>query len=269
MNQPPPTAQHDSKLSTVRKLLAKAEDPGVTPAEAETYNAKAAELIAQYGIDRAQLTETDPGSDAIGDLVIPIDPPYAIDKSALLWQISAKLRCTAVRRRSVHPRSGARSFTMHVYGYGSDLQRPELLFTSLLVQAAHGMAAAAVPGWETTAAFRRSWLQGFTDAVSVRLAAAEERARDAAETQQPTNTRPVAVVLADRTALVQHAMEQAHPKTTTARTRSLSGSGGDDGYRAGQRADLGAPNLQRSDTTRPRLGPARADRPHSTLDRQD
>ena len=34
-----------SFLERVRKLLAKAEDPGVTAKEAEAYNAKAAELI--------------------------------------------------------------------------------------------------------------------------------------------------------------------------------------------------------------------------------
>ena len=40
-------------LDRVRKLLAKAEDEGCTPAEAEALTAKAAELMARYGIDRA------------------------------------------------------------------------------------------------------------------------------------------------------------------------------------------------------------------------
>ena len=39
----------DPQLERVRKLLAKAEDPAVTEAEAELYNKKAAELIAQHG----------------------------------------------------------------------------------------------------------------------------------------------------------------------------------------------------------------------------
>jgi len=45
-------------LGRVRKLLAKAEDPAVTAAEAELYNAKAAELIARHGIDAALLAAT-------------------------------------------------------------------------------------------------------------------------------------------------------------------------------------------------------------------
>ena len=38
----------DTMLEKVRKLLAKAEDPGCTPEEAAALNDKAAELIAKY-----------------------------------------------------------------------------------------------------------------------------------------------------------------------------------------------------------------------------
>ena len=37
-------------LAKVRKLLAKAEDAATTPQESETYTAKAAELMAGYGL---------------------------------------------------------------------------------------------------------------------------------------------------------------------------------------------------------------------------
>jgi len=47
-------------LERVRKLLAKAEDDSVTPAEAEALTAKAAELMARYGIDRALLAAARP-----------------------------------------------------------------------------------------------------------------------------------------------------------------------------------------------------------------
>ena len=45
----------DRLLERVRKLLAKAEDESVTPPEAQALTAKAAELMAKYGIDRALL----------------------------------------------------------------------------------------------------------------------------------------------------------------------------------------------------------------------
>ena len=51
-----------SALERVRKLLAKAEDPACTPAEAAALNDKAAELIAKYGVDRALLAAPHPRS---------------------------------------------------------------------------------------------------------------------------------------------------------------------------------------------------------------
>ena len=59
MRTQPPT----DLLDRVRKLLAKAEDEGVTPHEAEALTAKAAELMARYGIDRALLGALHPETD--------------------------------------------------------------------------------------------------------------------------------------------------------------------------------------------------------------
>ena len=70
----------DALLGRVRKLLAMAEAEGLTDAARETYNAKAAELIAQYGIDRALVEEAGPTRVAAADLVLDIHPPYARDK---------------------------------------------------------------------------------------------------------------------------------------------------------------------------------------------
>jgi len=59
-------------LERVRKLLAKAESAGTTPPEAEALTAKAAELMAKYGIDRALLAAARPETDQPGDRVIVI-----------------------------------------------------------------------------------------------------------------------------------------------------------------------------------------------------
>ena len=53
---------YDDKLARIRKLLAQAEDPAATAAEAEAFNAKAAELMARHGVDAALLAASDPGS---------------------------------------------------------------------------------------------------------------------------------------------------------------------------------------------------------------
>lgn len=141
---------------------------------------------------------------------------------------------------------------VHLFGMGADLDRTQLLFTSLLVQSTFGLAAAHVPAGEDPRAFRRSWLAGFANAVARRLTAAEKAAKARAAQEDSATTGPsTALVLADRAALVDRRVEDSYPKLRRARPRQLSGSGRRDGYRAGERADLGSTRL--ATTRRPAL----------------
>jgi hypothetical protein len=239
----------DAMLAKVRKLLAKAEDPACPPAEAEALTAKAAELIAKYGVDRARLAVSEPASDPIGDRRVTVLPPYARDKAELLSDLAYELRCRAVRRRA----AGDDGYEMHLFGFASDLERAELLYTSLLVQAAHGLAATPVPDWEHPAAYRRSWLRGFRCAVADRLRAAEHRAGQAGDAAGGPST---AVVLAGRVDRVQQRLAQTYPTARTARRRQLTGGGVRAGLAAGRRADLGgsAVPASRPAGALPRLG---------------
>ncbi|MGN6576259.1 MAG: DUF2786 domain-containing protein [Nocardioides sp.] len=245
---------HDpNTLAKVRKLLAKAEDPAATAEEAETYTAKAAELMAAYGIDRALLAEERPDSDCVGDRVVVLDAPYALDKSSLLSSVAFALRCRAVRRiRYVGPRA-TKQVSIHLFGFDSDLLRVEILFTSLLVQAQTALVRVDAPPWESLAAYRRSWLAGFTAAVARRLHEAEQRAAQEAQASREgpaprsgdgagadaARDRSVALVLVERSSRVEAAVDAEYPHLGTARTRRLSGSGSRSGWQAGQRADLG------------------------------
>ncbi|MFG2056569.1 DUF2786 domain-containing protein [Micromonospora sp. NPDC048930] len=217
----------EAMLSKVRKLLAQAEDPACTPAESAAFMAKATELIARYGVDRALLAAREPATDPVGDRVVEVVAPYARDKAGLLAAVADPLRCRCVRRRQ-----GA-GFAMHLFGFASDLERVELLFTSLLVQAAHGLAGAAVPAGEHPAAFRRTWLAGFAYVVAERLRAAEAGA--VAEAGAPS----MALVLADRSDRVQRRLAEVYPRLRTAPIRRLAGTGFGSGAEAGRRADLG------------------------------
>ncbi|HTF09799.1 MAG TPA: DUF2786 domain-containing protein, partial [Asanoa sp.] len=123
-------------LDKVRKLLAKAEDPACSPAEAEALTAKATELIAKYGVDQALLAARDPARDPVVDRMIEVPSPYATDKAGLLVGVAIPLRCRTVRL------TRAGSVAVHLFGFDSDVTRADLLYTSLLVQAAHGLAAA-------------------------------------------------------------------------------------------------------------------------------
>jgi len=241
--------QNDPKLTKVRKLLAKAEDPAATSAEAMLFTAKAAELIAEYGIDQALLAHDHQRRDAIGNRIIVLDRPFAADKADLLSAVAVRLRCACVRR--TEHRDGSKEVSLHVFGHDSDLVRMEMLFTSLLVQATTALARVDVPPWEHKAAFRRSWMAGFRSAISQRLRDAEQRATTTAESCRSADHASTALVLADRETQVLDAMRTAYPHLSSGRRRSLSGRGGAAGYAAGERADLGGARLRGSQPSLP------------------
>src|SRR5580704_11896249 len=182
-----PSEPPSALLDRVRKLLAKAEAEGVTPPEAEALTAKAAELMARYGIDRARL--------------------------------AGAMRCQCVLLHTSGP--GAR---IHVFGYASDLERADILYTSLLLQMARGLTAAVVPdGIRSVRAWRRSWLLGFVTAVISRVRSAEERA--AASSADEVQSGPsTALVLADRAVVIRRQLEEAYPVTRKTRI-TYSGRG--------------------------------------------
>lgn len=224
------------KLDVVRKLLAKA-DGAATPQEAETYTAKAVELMARHGIDAALLAAADPGLDEIGATRLGMDDPYSAGKARLLGWTASALRCRVV----LHEAWGGRVAAVSVFGFASDRERVELLYTSLLLQAT-GQVARQRPRHrdESVAAYRRSWLHGFSVEVHRRLVAAESRAAQAhSPVATDTGSCSVALVLADRSDRVDRAYLDAFPTIGRARRSTLSGSGFAAGTSAGERADLG------------------------------
>jgi hypothetical protein len=227
-------------LDRVRKLLAKAEDEGCTPEEAEALTAKAADLMARYGIDRALLGALRPETDRPADRKFRFEAPWADVKAHLLAALATALRCQCVQTQT---EDGPR---LHVFGYSSDLERAEILFTSLLVQMARALAQQVVPAYGNSAkAWRRSWMLGYCAAVVARVRAAEEAAvasadYDAAAADGATSA---ALVLADRSLTVRLQVSAAYPRLKKKRV-TYSGSGYGDGYREGQKADIGGGKLR-------------------------
>jgi len=233
---------HDDLLDRVRKLLAKAEDEGCAPAEAEALTAKAAELMARYGIDRALLGALRPETDRPADRVFTLGNPWGDVKRHLLAGLATALRCQCVLVRG---EAGPR---VHVFGYNSDLERADILFTSLLVQMARALAGQRVPGTGGAArAWRRSWMLGYCSAVVSRVRAAEAAAASAsvpggAAGDGPAGGPSAALVLADRSLVVRQQVTAAYPRLRATRV-TYSGSGYGAGYREGQRADIGGRKL--------------------------
>jgi len=228
----PATSSNEDPLDQARKLLARAEDESVTPAEAQVLTGKAAELIARYGIDRARLGAQCPATDQPADTVMTLDDPWAGVKAHLLGGLGQALRCQCVE---LDDDSATR---MHVFGYASDLERAGILFSSLLIQMTRALAARQVP--ESRA---KAWMVGFTAAVVSRVRAAEQAAAQAAETGESATSGDgpsTAVVLADRELVIRRMTEQAYPRTEKTYI-TFTGGGYCDGYRQGQNADIGGP----------------------------
>ena len=226
----------------VRKLLAKAEAEGVTPAEAEALTGKAAELMAKYGIDRALLAATQPETDKPGDRIVEIYNPWGRVQAHLLCGLAAALRCQSIL---VTSDSGLR---VHIFGYDSDLERTDVLYTSVLIQMWHGLVAADVPAHAySVRAWRRSWLLGFAAAVIARVRSAEQRAERSATQAPDDQSSRTALVLADRSMVIRQNVAQAYPRTRSARV-TYTGTGYGDGYEQGKRADIGTGKLGRKRT---------------------
>jgi Protein of unknown function (DUF2786) len=242
MATPTSTEAPERLLDRVRKLLAKAEAEGVTVAEAQALTGKAAELMAKYGIDRALLAATRPETDKPDNRIVEIYNPWARIQAHLLYGLAAALRCQCIL---LPARTGQR---VHIFGYASDIERAEVLYTSVLVQMWHGLIAADVPaGADSARAWRRSWLLGFAAAVIARVRAAEQRAEQAAAAGPDSGSGRAALVLADRSMVIRQNVAHAYPHTRKAKI-TYTGTGYGAGYDQGKRADIGTGRVGRART---------------------
>lgn len=227
-------------LTRVRALLAKAESTNFE-AEADTFTAGAQALMARHSIDVAMLADEERGeADGTEAVRIGIDRPYEKPKAWLLSVVAEANRCRVVW-------SGELGFATAV-GFPADLQATETIFTSLLVQSAHAMAAQGsrtTPwGSSRTRSFRHSFLMSYAERIGERLSqvireetcAAQERERStqhATATGVPSHGRELVRVLAERTEEVEDATARLFPHVVS---RSYSGGTDAEGWVAGRRA---------------------------------
>ncbi|WP_328718922.1 DUF2786 domain-containing protein [Streptomyces sp. NBC_00247] len=230
-------------LGKVRALLRQAEDPSVTEQEARTFLGKATELMAKYGIERAMLDDvSDPGKPL--DKVVDVHPPYVKEARRLLSWIAAETRCSAV-----FPGGKDNRHRVHLFGFEADLQATEVLYASLRLQMLSGADTADAlyrPEGEDARAYKRSWMLGFIRSVITRIGAAQRAAKAAADAEQQADSpetdfggRSVALVLADRSVVVQAQVSARYPKLGKARPTKFKGTGYRQGMADGKRAEIG------------------------------
>lgn len=217
-------------MEIVEGLLAKAQSTD-HPEEAETFLAKAQELMARHAIDEAMLAEhgqRDRGT--VETITIVCEPPYASPKTSLLNSVAAANDCRAIR---VAKRDAAQ--IVQVVGYGVDLEHVKVLYTSLSVQATGAMFAEP----NRSKRFRHAFLVGFAGKVGVRLAAGRRQAQDVYERNHQQAGGSVALVLASKRDSVDDAFRAAFPHARDRRMTYSSTAGAVAGNRAGERADIG------------------------------
>ncbi len=216
-------------LERVRALLAKAESTTFAE-EADSFTAKAQQLMARHSVDRAMVDGTGAESGPRGRR-IGVDDPYARAKSLLLGEVAAANRCRAVWT------SGLGFST--VFGHEIDLDGVELIYTSLLVQAVAAMTLTGAHvdrhGRSSTRSFRSAFLVAYAGRIGQRLRANAGAAETAAAAEHGADLLPV---LADRHQAVEDAVGATFPRLRSQWISVTNGAGWAAGTAAAELATL-------------------------------
>lgn len=231
-------------LERVRGLLAKAESSEYG-AEADSFTAKAQELMVRHSIDDALLSASSGPPEQPSGIRIGLDNPYEAEKAMLLDRIATANRCKAIWSRHLG--------FVTVLGYPADLRAVELLYTSLLVQVTRAVLSEGprqtASGTSRTRSFRRSFLNAFAVRIGERLSGVT----DAGIQEGATGDPRLLPVLAGRRHTVLQFAEKLFPDLThREHARANDGEGWAMGTHAANLAALTAiPSITETMTANP------------------
>ncbi|MGY6499304.1 MAG: DUF2786 domain-containing protein [Acidimicrobiales bacterium] len=223
----------DPVLRRVRALLDQAESTPF-PSEAETFAAKAAELMARHRIDLAMVDATRgrPRGGIVEHDVELGRGQYVRARLLLLGVVADAYDCRLLSSSRPDGRVG------HVIGHVADVEHVALLYTSLLVQATRAAAAESVPRGHSGVSFRRAFLVGFAHRVGERLAEHMADAVRDGDGKHPSGS--AALVLADRRAQADDWVAQRYGRVgRLGPATPVHAAAAGRGVRAGDRADIG------------------------------
>jgi hypothetical protein len=231
-------------LARIRALLAQA-DSTTYEAEAEAFMMKAEALMERHRIDRAVLfADGLIPADEVVSRTIKVVGAHALRRTGLIHGLARNNGCESVRLEHGSPTAG---YHVTVVGYGSDVEWVELLFRRLDLHRAEQLAAArrGAPAPQSaghSAAFARSFIEGYDRSVKARLDATRKEAHDAAVDEMASAGRPaksLALALQDKAKRVGTETKRIFPHTTQVRTSWSTGNGRGAGGKAGDSAPLG------------------------------
>lgn len=211
---------------TVRVLamLAKAESTD-SPEEADTFFAKAQDLIAQHGIEEAELAKVGRLADgtAMEREEIEIPGSYKIAKGSILWAIGKNNGVLITR-------TTGKGLKFMMVGRESDLALVRAMFGSILTTAERHLASEHIPSWESTRSFRHSFFLGFASRLNARLAQSNAQATGGSTTG--------ALVVANRISEAEAFLRDKGYSLQKTSGSSSSRAGGKAGMSAADRASL-------------------------------
>lgn len=229
--------------SKIDALLRKAENPGVTPEEAQLFSDKAAELMVLYGIDRAVIAARRGAANGEAEKIVQrsVNVDGIFSAAWLDMGVNVAYALGSMRLLQTKAEQGSRR-TLIVIGFESDVQQFEVLFASLRLQA----ASALERFWRLhpdrkylrkMAAFkeRRQFLISFGIGVGRRIM----RARSVALDEHKGTGTELAIV--DRSRSVDTWVDERYPHLRKSHSRSQGGSSyaRTRGHEAGLTADTG------------------------------
>jgi len=237
------TAEQNTYADKIAKLLAKAEDAGVTPEEAEVFFSKAQELMTKWSIDEAMIRAAGRGEDPskVIELKIHYSTQWAGPLSELCAYIAQRGAC-----KPLFMKAGNRT-TVFIVGLEEDVRRVEQLNSSLQIQ-----ALAALTRWwaehQDEYQFeskgrqwraRREFLHGFGSGVNRKLGEAVEAAEAAARAEETETGPSVALVLRDKGEQIDSFIAAQYGRLRSGRSSSREGNreANSAGHAAGRQAN--------------------------------
>lgn len=221
-----PTAD---RIRRIQGLMAKA-DATESEHERDALMRRAYAIMAQYGIERAQLAASGKKPDEIVHRTMEPLRPWESERFMLLTAIAGPMRVAVVKQVILD-----KPWSYSVLGYESDLDRVLMLFKYLDAHVMMRLGKLPVPAGHAARTYRKDWLKGFCVAVNLRINQAEGTAAEEASAGQPGTD----LILRDRQQAVRDATLRAFPGAQRPSTQVRMTAASGDGFQEGSRVDLG------------------------------
>lgn len=239
-----PDSAPESVMKRIRGYLAKAEHTEYED-ERKSFMAAATSLMAKYRIERIHLAAEGKIEDKPTSKIITIDEgAWALDRARLVGNVADAMRCKAIMLNKTTkgiPQDGLRR--VHVFGYESDLERAEIMFTSILLQMTSALMRLQIPARSTPRKFKHAWIIGFINGAIEMLKLAESYAEAEAEDEDELKGTGTALAILDRSAVVEALPRATYEKLVPGRKVKVSSIGFAAGIEAGRRANVGGTEI--------------------------